>query len=174
MASKPPRQASEYSLTPTSSFPETPPSKMISRSIGEELRLTREQLGWSRRFLVARLPSGIGDRTLLSYEHGSRDLSVLRLLELGWAMETDPAKLLTYSLQRARIKLENLNLTIDLHALLRDQNEKFRPMIQMGTQHTQQTPKRDSGNRAIGRAKPSALHRMPLSRPDQLPLPVHT
>jgi ribosome-binding protein aMBF1 (putative translation factor) len=45
--------------------------KVISRAIGEELRRAREATGWSRLQLVSRLPSGIGDRTLLSYEHGT-------------------------------------------------------------------------------------------------------
>lgn len=45
--------------------------KMISRALGEELRRTREARGWSRTQLVERLPSGIGERTLLSYEHAT-------------------------------------------------------------------------------------------------------
>jgi hypothetical protein len=46
--------------------------KAISRAIGEELRRNREACGWSRGQLVARLPSGIGERTLLSYEPAPR------------------------------------------------------------------------------------------------------
>jgi ribosome-binding protein aMBF1 (putative translation factor) len=46
--------------------------KVISRAIGEELRRAREAAGWSRLQLVSRLPSGIGDRTLLSYEPAPR------------------------------------------------------------------------------------------------------
>lgn len=42
-------------------------TRTISRAIGEELRRAREATGWSRGQLVAQLPSGIGDRTLLSY-----------------------------------------------------------------------------------------------------------
>ena len=48
--------------------------KAVSRAMGEELRRAREARGWSRDYLVSRLPSGIGDRTLLSYEHGTRHL----------------------------------------------------------------------------------------------------
>jgi len=58
------------------------PEKAISRALGEELRREREALGWSRAQLVARLPSGIGDRTLLSYEHGTRHSTALWLIEI--------------------------------------------------------------------------------------------
>src|SRR3954447_2908080 len=96
--------------------------EVVSRALGEELRRTREGLGWSRLQLVARLPSGIGDRTLLSYEHGTRHLTVLRLIELGRAMMVDAPTLLARGLQQARIYVEQLPLTVDLNALLHDQN----------------------------------------------------
>jgi hypothetical protein len=46
--------------------------KEIARAIGKELRSIREAFGWSRGQLVAELPSGIGDRTLLSYDPAPR------------------------------------------------------------------------------------------------------
>jgi ribosome-binding protein aMBF1 (putative translation factor) len=46
-------------------------NKMISRAIGEELRRAREASGLTLAQLSARLPSGVGERTLLSYEHGT-------------------------------------------------------------------------------------------------------
>ncbi len=46
--------------------------RAISRAVGEELRRAREAKGWSRAQLVGMLPSGIGDRTLLSYEPAPR------------------------------------------------------------------------------------------------------
>lgn len=104
--------------------------KVISRAIGEELRRARESNGWSRAQLVALLPSGIGDRTLLSYEHGTRHLTALRLIELCHALGISAATLLNQALQRARINLQNLNLRINLRYLLNDYNEKFRPMHQ--------------------------------------------
>jgi hypothetical protein len=80
--------------------------------------------------LVARLPSGIGDRTLLSYEHGTRHLTVLRFIELGRAMMVNAPTLLARGLQRAQVYVEHLTLTVDLRALLCDDNAKFRPMVQ--------------------------------------------
>ena len=107
-----------------------PSDKMINRAIGEELRLAREALGWSRGHLVSRLPSGIGDRTLLSYEHGTRHLTTVRLIELCRAMAVDAPTLLTRALQRARIHMQNLVLEVDLPALLRDERPQFRPLAQ--------------------------------------------
>jgi transcriptional regulator with XRE-family HTH domain len=104
--------------------------KVISRAIGEELRRAREATGWSRLQLVARLPSGIGDRTLLSYEHGTRHLTALRFIEICQALGFAAPVLLNQALQRARVHLQNLVLRIDLRFLLNDRNDKFRPMHQ--------------------------------------------
>lgn len=104
--------------------------KAISRAIGEELRRAREACGWSRLQFVARLPSGIGDRTLLSYEHGTRHLTVLRFIEICQALGFAAPTLLNQALQRARIHLSNLVLRIDLRFLLNDRSDKFRPMHQ--------------------------------------------
>lgn len=105
-------------------------AKAISRAIGEELRRAREANGWSRGYFVTRLPSGIGARTLLSYEHGTRHLTVLRFVELCRVLGVTAPALLNQALQRARIHLQNLVLQVDLHQLLKDKDEKFLPMIQ--------------------------------------------
>jgi transcriptional regulator with XRE-family HTH domain len=104
--------------------------KVISRAIGEELRRAREANGWSRGFLVTRLPSGVGARTLLSYEHGTRHLTLLRFIELCTALGVAPPVLLTQALQRARIHLHNLVLHIDLRQLLNDKDDRYLPLIQ--------------------------------------------
>lgn len=104
------------------------PDKVISRAISAELRRTREAGGLSRGQLVALLPSGIGERTLLSYEHGTRHLTVLRFIELCRALDVPAPTLLNQALQRARIHLQNLVLQTDLRSLLNDRTDKFRPM----------------------------------------------
>jgi len=104
--------------------------KTISLAIGEELRRTRQARGWSRAQLVAQLPSGIGDRTLLSYEHGTRHPTAVRLIELCHALRIDTPTLLARALQRARIHIETLPLMVDLHALLRDGSDTFRSIVQ--------------------------------------------
>ncbi len=104
--------------------------KMISRALGEELRRTREARGWSRTQLVERLPSGIGERTLLAYEHATRHFTTLRLIEIARALGVDAPTLLAQALQRARIHLANLPLKVDLHVLLLDGSGTFRPLNQ--------------------------------------------
>lgn len=79
---------------------------------------------------MARLPSGIGERTLLAYEHGLRELAVLRLLELCTGLRIEPTDVLRLSLQSAGVLLDNLALRIDLRALLTHMSPKFRPMHQ--------------------------------------------
>lgn len=114
--------------------------KAISRAIGEELRRTREACALSRLQLVERLPSGIGDRTLLSYEHGTRHLTVLRFIELCQELGIAAPTLLNHALQRARIHLANLVLRIDLRHLLNDRNDKFRPMHQWARNKLNESP----------------------------------
>lgn len=103
-------------------------NKAISRALGDELRRARDAIGWTRGQLVGRLPSGIGDRTLLSYEHGIRHLTVLRLVEVCRVLEVGAPQVLGLALQRARVVLENLTLWVDLRALLADNTAKF-PLI---------------------------------------------
>jgi transcriptional regulator with XRE-family HTH domain len=110
--------------------PSDPSEKVISRAIGEELRRAREATGWSRGQVCAQLPSGIGDRTLLTYEHGTRHLTVVRLIEISRVLGVAAPSLLNQAQQRARIHLQNLNLQVNLKHLLNDMNEKFRPMHQ--------------------------------------------
>jgi len=83
--------------------------------------------------LVEQLPSGIGDRTLLSYEHGTRQLTAHRLVELCQALGVDAPTVLARALQRARLYLDNLTLRVDLQELLRDSRNgsgTFRPLAQ--------------------------------------------
>ena len=114
--------------------------RAISRALGEELRRAREACGWSRAQLAGMLPSGIGDRTILSYEHGTRHLTVLRLIEMCRTLGVAADTVVAHALQRARIHLENLNLRIDLHAMLRDSSDKFRPMAQWARNKLNESP----------------------------------
>ncbi|MFL6124967.1 helix-turn-helix domain-containing protein [Actinophytocola sp.] len=102
----------------------------ITRAVGEELRRVREARGMSRCQLVGMLPSGIGERTLLSYEHGARQLTVLRLAELSWALGVDAPTVFGRGLQRAKLLVQSLTLAVDLHALLADERVTFRPLAQ--------------------------------------------
>ncbi|WP_459718870.1 helix-turn-helix domain-containing protein [Actinophytocola sp. KF-1] len=100
----------------------------IARALGEELRRVREARGWSRAQFVKALPSQIGDRTLLSYEHGSRQMTVLRLLELSEGLGVPASAIVAQAMQRARLYLQNLVLRVDLRQLLQDNNMHYRPL----------------------------------------------
>lgn len=114
--------------------------KAISRALGEELRRARDALGLSRAQFVATLPSGIGERTLLAYEHGLRNITVARLEELCKHLEVDAPNLLTRALQRAKIHLENLELLVDLRQLVNDGSFTYRPLRQWAHNRLTETP----------------------------------
>lgn len=128
--------------------------KTTSRAIGAELRRVREGNEWSRGYLVTLLPSGIGDRTLLAYEHGTRHLTVLRFIELCRALGVSAPTLLNQALQRARINLQHLTLRVNLTHLLNDYNQKFRPMHQWAHNKLNQIPD------GIAELPPSSVHEL--------------
>lgn len=107
----------------------------IRRALGAELRRAREKRGWSRAQLAASMPSGIGERTLRSYESGTRAFTVLRLIELCQALGIPVGGLVSMAVQRARIHLENLVLLVDLPGLLNDDTDRFRPLHQCAKQN---------------------------------------
>jgi transcriptional regulator with XRE-family HTH domain len=102
--------------------------KTIRRAVGTELRQARERCGWSRNQLSSRLPSGVGERTILAYELGSRNLQMVRFVELCQVLSVSASGLLTIALQRARINLNNIVLLVDLGALLDDHSTRARPL----------------------------------------------
>jgi transcriptional regulator with XRE-family HTH domain len=106
--------------------------KAIARAVGEELRRAREAKGWSRGYLVTRLPSGIGARTLLSYEHGTRHLTLLRFVEVCRALGVAAPTLLIWAFQRARIHLESLVLQVDVRQVVADRDTRFLPLVVWG------------------------------------------
>jgi transcriptional regulator with XRE-family HTH domain len=103
--------------------------RLVSRALGAELRRVREERDMSRAQLVELLPSGIGERTVLAYEHGAREMSVTRLLELCATLEAEPTSLVRMTLQRVEVGLDNLVLHVDVRALLHDPKPLYRPMV---------------------------------------------
>lgn len=96
----------------------------IARALGQEIRRAREARGWTRAEVVEQLPSGIGERTLLSYEHGTRALSVIRFVEICRVLGSAAAELLDRALEKAR-DLHAFSLRVDLRAVLRDRRAEF-------------------------------------------------
>jgi hypothetical protein len=77
----------------------------VLRYLGRELTDKRVDLDLSRTAAVTRFAEvtgvSIGDRTLLAYEHGLRDLTVRRLLQLCATYGTSPALVLVSAIHRA-------------------------------------------------------------------------
>lgn len=115
-------------------------TEAISRALGDELRRVREGLGLSRDAFVCRLPSRIGSRTLLAYEHGYRLLTVVRFLGLCEGLAVSPPDLLAHALQRAEIHLSHLKLRVDLNKVLTERNMNFRPLVQWARNRLNHTP----------------------------------
>ena len=98
--------------------------RAFARILGQEIRKAREAKGLTRAQLVERLPSGIGDRTLLSYEHGIRVMTVVRLAEISRALGVDAGQILHQASEKAS-DLRAFSLKVDLPAVQRDTREKF-------------------------------------------------
>lgn len=94
--------------------------KAVTGAVGDELRRVREQRGLSRARLVEMLPSGIGERTLLAYEHGLRQITVTRFSEICWVLGVEATPVYARGLQRAQLLVDSIPLTVDVHALLAD------------------------------------------------------
>jgi len=69
-------------------------SDLYQRVLGEELRKLRRRRGWTRKELNQHLQSDISLQTLATYELGTRQCSVVRLVELCLAMNELPQDLL--------------------------------------------------------------------------------
>jgi len=98
--------------------------RAFARILGQEIRRAREARGWTRVQLVERLPSGIGDRTLLSYEHGIRFLTVVRFVEICRVLGVAASDVLHKAIKKA-CDLRAFSLRVNLRAVLRDTQDEF-------------------------------------------------
>jgi transcriptional regulator with XRE-family HTH domain len=115
-------------------------AKAVACALGAEIQTARDALGLSRAKFVRLLPSGIGDRTLLAYEHGLRWLTVIRLLELCDALGTSAPELLARALRRAALFLDNLTIEVDLRKVLNNTNVKYRSLEQWARNRLNDAP----------------------------------
>jgi transcriptional regulator with XRE-family HTH domain len=101
--------------------------RAYARILGQEIRRVRESEGLTRAQLVERLPSGIGDRTLLSYEHGIRYLTVVRFVEICRALGVAASEVIQRASEKAS-DLRAFSLKVSLRAVLRDKQDGFEPV----------------------------------------------
>jgi transcriptional regulator with XRE-family HTH domain len=113
--------------------------RTFARVLGQELRTARETKGLTRLQLVAQLPSGIGDRTLLTYEHGIRQLTVSRFVEICRALGVAASEILDRALEKAR-DLRAFSLRVNLTAVLRDQRDELAPVRSWAQRRIEDSP----------------------------------
>ncbi|MET0235383.1 MAG: helix-turn-helix transcriptional regulator [Kibdelosporangium sp.] len=127
---------------------ETTPVTDFASALGDQLRLARQRCGWSRKELVAHLGVDISIQTVASYELGTRQCSVARLVELCRAMGVHAHDLL------ARMpKLEppsvSDRLVLDLTRAVQDEQPELTPLHRWAQQW-------------LAHARNNQLHAVPL------------
>jgi len=98
------------------------------RILGDELRRLRKQRGWTRRDLNRRLQSDISLQTLATYELGTRQCSVVRLVEICLALDEVPHDLLARVHQRMFTESPMGRIRIDLRRIVRDDQDTLLPL----------------------------------------------
>jgi transcriptional regulator with XRE-family HTH domain len=97
------------------------------RVLGDELRRLRKQRGWTRRDLNRRLQSDISLQTLATYELGTRQCSVVRLVEICLALGEVPHDLMARVHQRVFSDSPVGRIRIDLRKVVRDTQPELLP-----------------------------------------------
>lgn len=98
------------------------------RVLGDELRRLRKERGWTRRDLNRRLQSDISLQTLATYELGTRQCSVVRLVEICLALDEVPHELLARVHQRVFSESPVGRIRIDLRRIVRDDHAELLPL----------------------------------------------
>ncbi|MDQ7805017.1 helix-turn-helix domain-containing protein [Amycolatopsis sp. A133] len=97
------------------------------RVLGDELRKLRRSRGWTRKELNQHLQSEISLQTLATYELGTRQCSVVRLVELCVAMDELPQDLLAKVHRRVFVD-EPGRVRVDLRKLVADASPDLLPL----------------------------------------------
>ncbi|WAL66885.1 helix-turn-helix domain-containing protein [Amycolatopsis cynarae] len=102
-------------------------SDRYQRVLGEELRKLRRRRGWTRKELNQHLQSDISLQTLATYELGTRQCSVVRLVELCLAMDELPQDLLA-RVHRRVFSDEPGRVRLDLAEVVADSRPELLPL----------------------------------------------
>ncbi|WP_020657397.1 helix-turn-helix domain-containing protein [Amycolatopsis benzoatilytica] len=97
------------------------------RVLGDELRKLRRGRGWTRKELNAHLQSEISLQTLATYELGTRQCSVVRLVELCVAMDELPQDLLAKVHSRVFTE-EPGRVRVDLRRVVEEAGPELTPL----------------------------------------------
>jgi transcriptional regulator with XRE-family HTH domain len=102
------------------------------RLLGDELRKLRKQRGWTRRTLAGHLKSGISLQTLATYELGTRQCSVVRLVEICLALDELPHDLIARVHERMFTDTPG-RIRIDLRRIVNDTQPELHPLRRWAT-----------------------------------------
>ncbi|HWD01435.1 MAG TPA: helix-turn-helix domain-containing protein [Amycolatopsis sp.] len=97
------------------------------RILGDELRKLRRRRGWTRKELNTHLQSEISLQTLATYELGTRQCSVVRLVELCVAMDELPQDLLAKVHRRVFVE-EPGRVRVDLRRVVAEGAPELFPL----------------------------------------------
>lgn len=98
------------------------------RVLGDEIRRLRKQRGWTRKDLNERLQSDISLQTLATYELGTRQVSVVRFVEICRALGELPHELLARVHDRVFTDVPVGRIRIDLRKIVRDRAPELLPL----------------------------------------------
>ncbi|MEV0677934.1 helix-turn-helix transcriptional regulator [Actinosynnema sp. NPDC050436] len=98
------------------------------RVLGDELRSLRKQRGWTRKELNRRLQSEISLQTLATYELGTRQCSVVRLVEICVALGVPAHHVLARVHDRVFGEAPAGHLSVDLASVVADTRPELLPL----------------------------------------------
>ncbi|WP_237048040.1 helix-turn-helix domain-containing protein [Lentzea guizhouensis] len=98
------------------------------RVLGDEIRSLRKQRGWTRKELNKRLQTEISLQTLATYELGTRQCSVVRLVEICHALDVPAHELLARVHERFFGDTPAGHLTLNLALVAATDNPRLAPL----------------------------------------------
>jgi len=97
------------------------------QALGDELRRLRKQRGWTRKELNGRLQSDISLQTLATYELGTRQVSVVRFVEICVALDEPPHEVLARVHDRV-VDAPLGRVQLDLRLIAHDNRPELSPL----------------------------------------------
>jgi hypothetical protein len=101
------------------------------RVLGEELRAARKRHGLIRRDIIPQLDRPVSEPTLGTYELGTRDAPITRIVEFCMAMGESPVEVIRRAWEQTRIAGFNL----DLAAVAQLRDADLAPLVAWAVVH---------------------------------------
>ncbi|RLK54907.1 helix-turn-helix domain-containing protein [Actinokineospora cianjurensis] len=125
----------------------------LLRAIGHELRTAREDRGWTRAQLVARLDLEVHSQTIATYELGIRQCTLARFVSICEALGIPAPEVLATALRQAEVQPHLLVCSVDLRALAADRAPELQP-VRRWAHHRLNT---DPGDDGVVHLEPKAV-----------------